>query len=106
MALYFASMVTYFPHFFRSKPIFTPCRLANTLKPGIIKKVQNPVSTFACIENIGSFTTACKSFGVTTEELFQTVELYEARDLFSVTTCVFALKRAVSVSHHGDYRIW
>jgi len=77
------------------------CKLANTLKPGIIKKVQNPASTFACIENIGSFTTAAKQLGVTTEELFQTVELYEARDLFSVTTCVLALKRQMGKSHEG-----
>jgi hypothetical protein len=69
------------------------CRLANTLKPGVIKKVQNSTMAFKCMENINHFLTAAGQMGVPTVELFQTVDLWEKMNLNAVVICLHSLGR-------------
>ena len=47
------------------------------------------------MENISSFLRACRDFGVQEYELFETVDLFEEKDLGVVLRCIMALGRAL-----------
>jgi hypothetical protein len=69
------------------------------MQPGIIKRVQESKMAFKCMENINSFLEAAKTFGVPSQELFQTVDLWERQNLNSVVICLQALGRKVYYSY-------
>lgn len=48
-----------------------------------------------CLENINQFVKACRGIGIEDEATFQSVELFEGRDLFSVCMTLQALGRKV-----------
>ena len=43
------------------------------------------------MENVQSFLNAAKKYGVADEEVFQTPDLFEARNLPQVALCIFSL---------------
>ncbi|PAV83139.1 hypothetical protein WR25_23954 [Diploscapter pachys] len=68
------------------------CKLANSLEPGAIKKVNSSSMAFKQMENISFFLNwAGKS--VVKTELFQTVDLFEGQDPNAVLVCLSALAR-------------
>mmetsp|Transcript_6380 Transcript_6380/g.8161 ORF Transcript_6380/g.8161 Transcript_6380/m.8161 type:complete len:369 (+) Transcript_6380:1-1107(+) len=68
------------------------CLLANAISPGSIKKVETSSMPFKQMENISAFLKFARKFGVTEHTLFETVDLYDHKDLGIVIRCLLALK--------------
>ena len=45
------------------------------------------------MENINAYLQACQSWGMKTSDLFQTVDLYEQKNMVAVVTNLLAVKR-------------
>lgn len=71
------------------------CTLLNTIKPGIIPKIQNSHMPFKQMENITSFLKGCRVIGVAEFDLFETVDLFELKNVDLVVKCIHALGRTV-----------
>lgn len=63
------------------------------MKPGVVKKFQETSIPFKCMDNINSFLMALNSLDVPMEDRFQTVDLWERMNLYSVQVCLAALGR-------------
>ncbi|KAK6035729.1 hypothetical protein COOONC_26766, partial [Cooperia oncophora] len=68
------------------------CRLANSLQPGAVKKINSSAMAFKQMENIAFFLSFAEKH-VAKSELFQTVDLYEAQDPNAVLICLSSLAR-------------
>lgn len=74
------------------------CRLINKLAPGSVKKINESGADFKLMENINNFQKAIINYGVPDIDVFQTVDLWERKDISQVTNTIFAIGRAVSFS--------
>ena len=70
------------------------CKLANAVKPGSVRKINNGRMPFMLMENIGFFLDAVTASGIVTADKFQTVDLYEAKNMVQVIRCIHAYARA------------
>ncbi|KAK8737746.1 hypothetical protein OTU49_004222 [Cherax quadricarinatus] len=70
------------------------CRLMNKLSPGAIPKIHTTGAQFKMMENINKFSDAMRKYGVSIQDLFQTADLFEKKDLATVCTALFSLGRA------------
>jgi len=77
------------------------CKLMNQISPGSVKKIQEKGSNFQLMENIDRFQKALRNYGVPSEELFQTPDLFERRNIKQVTLSLLALARCAS--NNPDY---
>ena len=70
------------------------CQLANAIKPGSCKKASSLSAPFKQMENISHYLVACDALGVPKHDQFQTVALFENKDMMQVLTNLQALGRA------------
>jgi hypothetical protein len=69
------------------------CRLANKIKPGSVGKISAMKMPFKQMENIGNYLSACSALGMPAFESFQTVDLFENKNMLAVVTNLHALGR-------------
>lgn len=74
------------------------CETINAIRPGTIKKVNKMKAPFMMMENICHFLKGCRVLGVNSRDCFETVDLFEEKDLGLVVDCIHALGRAVQRS--------
>ncbi|XP_055848744.1 muscle-specific protein 20 [Episyrphus balteatus] len=77
------------------------CKLINKLAPGSVKKIQERGTNFQLMENIQRFQAGIKKYGVPEEEIFQTADLFERRNIPQVTLCLYSLGRITQ--KHPEY---
>jgi len=82
------------------------CNLVNRLKPGVIPAPSTSKMPFKQMENIGRYTEACTKLGVPIHDTFQTVALYENKDMIAVITNIHSLGRIAQQKYltPADYR--
>jgi len=74
------------------------CKLANTIVPGTIKKVNTSKMPFKQMENITFFMNAARALGVSEIAMFGTPDLYEGKNLGSVLNCINTYGGVVQVA--------
>jgi len=78
------------------------CELINSIQPGAIKKINTSGGEFKMMENINKFQQAVKAYGLSECDIFQTVDLWEKKDIALVVTTIFALGR--ETYRHPEYK--
>ncbi|RWS16664.1 putative muscular protein-like protein [Dinothrombium tinctorium] len=78
------------------------CKLINKLIPGFVAKINTSGGDYKMMENINKFLEGAKKYGVAQTDLFQTVDLYERRNIPVVTDCLLALGR--QTQKHPEYK--
>jgi len=77
------------------------CHLANSIKPGSVKKINTGNMAFKQMENVGNFLAFCETVGCNKTDLFQTVDLYEANNIPQVVNGIMALGRRCHKIYDG-----
>ncbi len=73
----------------------------NKLSPKSVAKITTKGTGFALRENVNAFTNAARKYGVPDNELFQTVDLFEKKNIGQVTLAIHALGRQAQ-KHNFD----
>ena len=74
------------------------CELMNCIRPGSVRKTSASASPFMQKDNVFKFLAACAAVGVPAHNIFQPVDLLEARDMRSVIGTLHALARVAVAS--------
>jgi hypothetical protein len=57
------------------------CALVNKIQPGSVAKIEQSAMPFKQMENVSNFLKACRKLGVKDHDCFETVDLFEEKDL-------------------------
>jgi len=68
----------------------------NKLIPSYVKKINTKGGNFALMENLAAVQKGMRDYGLPEDELFQPVDLFEARNIKAVVKSLAALARLVS----------
>ena len=72
------------------------CELVNGIRPESVKKINISTMPFKQMENITAFLRCCRgSLGVPEADLFETVDLFEEKNMSFVIRCIYSLGRAI-----------
>ncbi|XP_013993075.1 transgelin-2 [Salmo salar] len=82
------------------------CELINSLSSGNkpIRKIQSSGMAFKQMEQISQFLNAAEKYGITKTDMFQTVDLWEGKDLAAVQRTLMALGSLAVTRDDGTYR--
>uniref|UniRef100_A0A8D9ADW0 Transgelin n=1 Tax=Cacopsylla melanoneura TaxID=428564 RepID=A0A8D9ADW0_9HEMI len=78
------------------------CKLMNRLSPGCITRLNTSGGDYKSMDNINQFQKACIGYGVDDVDLFQTVDLWERKNIAAVTMTIFAIGR--TCYKHPEFR--
>lgn len=78
------------------------CKLLNTFKPGIIRRINTRNSAISHRDNIQLFLSGCFRFGVSTNALFTINDLYEQKDLNAVVNSFFMISKQIELLNIFD----
>jgi len=76
------------------------CQLLNTIKPGCVKANTSKMP-FKQMENVSNYLKVSRSLGVKQHDCFETVDLFEQKDILLVALQIHALGAAIQVSCPG-----
>uniref|UniRef100_W5MGU8 Transgelin n=1 Tax=Lepisosteus oculatus TaxID=7918 RepID=W5MGU8_LEPOC len=69
-----------------------------------IKKIQHSDMAFKQMEQVSQFLQASERYGVVKTDIFQTVDLWEGKDLAAVQRTLMALGNLAVTKNDGNYR--
>lgn len=79
------------------------CHLINSLAPGSVAKIQSSAMAFKQMEQVSQFLKACEKYGIAATDLFQTVDLWEGKDMASVQRTMMNLGGIAVTKNDGHF---
>nr|AHZ89387.1 transgelin-2 [Bufo gargarizans] len=78
--------------------------LINSLAPKSVAKIQTSAMAFKQMEQVSQFLKACERYGIAAADLFQTVDLWEGKDMATVQRTLMNLGGLAVTKDDGCFR--
>ncbi|XP_068107810.1 transgelin-2 [Hyperolius riggenbachi] len=80
------------------------CHLINSLAPNSVAKIQTSSMAFKQMEQVSQFLRACERYGIAAPDQFQTVDLWEGKDMASVQRTLMNLGSLAVTKNDGYFQ--